>query len=58
MSGDRVVFAKGFGLANVETQAPVTPDTLFQIGSVTKTFTAAARAHGGVVRAPSLWIAR
>lgn len=40
--GDEVVWAKGFGLANVETAAPVTPDTLFQIGSVTKTFTAAA----------------
>src|SRR5437870_10003925 len=42
VSGDRVIFAKGFGLANVETDAPVTPDTLFQIGSITKTFTAAA----------------
>ena len=33
---------RGFGVANVETGAPVTPDTLFQIGSATKTFTAAA----------------
>ena len=40
--GDRVVWAKGFGLASAETNAPVTPDTLFQIGSVTKSFTAAA----------------
>lgn len=40
--GDRVVWTHGFGVANVETQAPVTPDTLFQIGSVTKSFTAAA----------------
>lgn len=40
--GDRVVWTKGFGVANAETQAPVTPDTLFQIGSVTKSFTAAA----------------
>jgi CubicO group peptidase (beta-lactamase class C family) len=40
--GDKVVWAKGFGVANTETGAPVTPDTLFQIGSVTKTFTAAA----------------
>lgn len=39
---DKVVFLKGFGTANVETNLPVTPDTLFQIGSVTKTFTAAA----------------
>lgn len=40
--GDEIVWAKGFGLANAETGAPVTPDTLFQIGSVTKAFTAAA----------------
>jgi len=38
---DRVVFMKGFGVASIETGAPVTPDTLFQIGSITKTFTAA-----------------
>jgi CubicO group peptidase (beta-lactamase class C family) len=41
VSGDRVVFAKGFGVANIETGAAVTPDTLFRIGSVTKMFTAA-----------------
>jgi CubicO group peptidase (beta-lactamase class C family) len=41
VSGDRVVFAKGLGLANVESGDPVTPDTLFRIGSVTKMFTAA-----------------
>jgi CubicO group peptidase (beta-lactamase class C family) len=40
--GDRVVWTKGFGVANADTQSPVTPDTLFQIGSVTKSFTAAA----------------
>jgi CubicO group peptidase (beta-lactamase class C family) len=42
ISGDRVVFARGFGVTNIETQVPVTTDTLFQIGSITKTFTAAA----------------
>ncbi|HET9532028.1 MAG TPA: serine hydrolase, partial [Blastocatellia bacterium] len=26
VSGDRVIYAKGFGVANVETSAPVTPD--------------------------------
>ncbi len=41
VSGDRVVFAKGFGVSNVETGAPVTPDMLFRIGSMTKIFTAA-----------------
>ena len=40
--GDRVVYARGFGLASTETKAAVTPDTLFQIGSATKMLTAAA----------------
>jgi CubicO group peptidase (beta-lactamase class C family) len=31
-----------FGVANVEANRPVTPDTLFQIGSVTKTYTGTA----------------
>ncbi len=39
---DRVVFLKGFGLRDVERGLPVTPDTLFGIGSATKTFTALA----------------
>jgi CubicO group peptidase (beta-lactamase class C family) len=38
---DKVIFAKGFGLANVEEQTPVTPETLFAIGSTTKAFTSA-----------------
>ena len=38
----RVVFAEGFGTANVETGAPVTADTVFQVGSVGKMLTAAA----------------
>jgi CubicO group peptidase (beta-lactamase class C family) len=41
VSGDRLVFAKGFGTANIETGAPVTPDMLFRVGSITKMFTAA-----------------
>ncbi|MFN2398892.1 MAG: serine hydrolase domain-containing protein [Gemmatimonadaceae bacterium] len=41
-SGDSVVFAEGFGVASVETKAQVTPDILFQIGSLTKVFTATA----------------
>jgi len=40
--GDDVVLAKGYGLADVEHEVPVTPETVFQIGSVTKQFTAAA----------------
>ncbi len=42
ISGGRVVFAKGFGVAGVETGAPVTPEMLFRLGSTTKMFTGAA----------------
>jgi CubicO group peptidase (beta-lactamase class C family) len=41
VSGDTVILAKGFGVASVETGAPVTPDMLFRLGSTTKMFTAA-----------------
>ena len=37
--GSEVVYAKGFGVASVETREPVTPATLFRIGSTTKMFT-------------------
>ncbi|HJQ32207.1 MAG TPA: serine hydrolase domain-containing protein [Pyrinomonadaceae bacterium] len=40
VSGERVVYAKGFGVADSETGRPVTADTLFRIGSTTKIFTA------------------
>jgi CubicO group peptidase (beta-lactamase class C family) len=33
-------YSTGFGVTNVEHPLPVTPDTLFQIGSISKTFTA------------------
>ena len=39
--GDRVDFARGFGVADVETGAPMRTDLLVQIGSVTKPMTAA-----------------
>src|SRR5262245_22168541 len=42
VSGDRLVFARGFGVSNVETGSTVTPDMLFRLGSTTKMFTAAA----------------
>jgi CubicO group peptidase (beta-lactamase class C family) len=42
VSGDRVIFARGFGVSSVETGAPVTTDMLFRIGSTTKMFTGAA----------------
>lgn len=40
--GDRVVFSNGYGVADVETGAPMTPDLLCRLGSTTKMFTAAA----------------
>jgi CubicO group peptidase (beta-lactamase class C family) len=39
---DRIVLAKGYGLANREQRTPATTATVFPIGSVTKQFTAAA----------------
>jgi CubicO group peptidase (beta-lactamase class C family) len=38
----QIVLAKGYGLANVEHQVPVKPETIFQSGSVGKQFTAMA----------------
>lgn len=42
ISGDKVVFAKGFGKTSAEGGSAVTPDTLFRMGSTTKMFTAAS----------------
>lgn len=39
---DQVVFARGYGLANLEDEVAVTVDTVFPIASITKQFTAAA----------------
>ena len=36
VSGDRSVLVKGFGVANIETGVPVTTDTLFRIGGMSK----------------------
>jgi CubicO group peptidase (beta-lactamase class C family) len=48
----RLVYTRGFGYRDVERQLPVTPDTLFPIGSCSKAFTATAIAlladHGKV----------
>jgi CubicO group peptidase (beta-lactamase class C family) len=40
--GGQVIRAQGYGLANVELQVPVSPETIFQSGSVGKQFTATA----------------
>lgn len=39
---NKVVFAEGFGFANLAANVPVTPQTRFRIGSLAKMFTAAA----------------
>lgn len=38
----KLVYAKGFGYANLETRSPVQPDSVFRIASVSKIFTAVA----------------
>ena len=40
--GDEVVFAEGFGVKELGREDPVDPHTLFQVGSVSKSFGAAA----------------
>ncbi|MCP5046678.1 MAG: beta-lactamase family protein [bacterium] len=42
IKNSEVVFAEGFGFANIERQIKVTPDTLFMLASVSKTITAVA----------------
>jgi CubicO group peptidase (beta-lactamase class C family) len=42
MRDGRVIKATGYGFANIELEAPVTPETIFQTGSVGKQFTATA----------------
>ena len=37
-----IVKKQGYGFANLETDTPVTPDTVFELASLTKQFTAAA----------------
>jgi hypothetical protein len=40
--GDRLVWARGYGYADLEKKIPATPQTLYGIRSITKTFTAVA----------------
>ena len=40
VKGDQIVYARGFGVKEVGRPDAVTPDTVFQIGSITKSFTA------------------
>lgn len=38
----KIVYSKGYGFANIENKVPVSPSTYFNIGSITKSFTALA----------------
>jgi len=38
----KIVKVRGYGIANLEHDVPVTPDTVFELASVTKQFTATA----------------
>lgn len=40
--GDDLVYAKGFGFADLENNIPAIAETVYRIGSITKSFTAAA----------------
>jgi len=40
VSKDKIIYSKGFGYRDMENKIPVTPNTLFAIGSCTKAFTA------------------
>jgi CubicO group peptidase (beta-lactamase class C family) len=39
---ERLVFAKGYGYADTSTKAPVTPDSIFRVASISKPITAVA----------------
>jgi CubicO group peptidase (beta-lactamase class C family) len=42
MKDGAALLRKGYGVADIELQVPISPDMIFRIGSVTKQFTAAA----------------
>jgi len=39
VAGDEVIYARGFGYRDIDEELPMTPDTLFAIGSTTKAMT-------------------
>ena len=38
MKGDSILFEKGYGVADIETKESISPKTLFNLGSISKTF--------------------
>ncbi len=45
VKGSEEVFMKGYGFADIENKVPVTPATVFELGSCSKAFTALAALH-------------
>jgi len=41
MEQGKVILSEGYGIANLEWNIPISPDTVFRVGSITKQFTAA-----------------
>ena len=37
---DHIIFSKGYGLADITLRTPITPQTIFNLGSISKTFVA------------------
>jgi len=42
VQGDEIVYSRGFGVQSLETQVPVTPESIFGVASVSKCFVATA----------------
>jgi CubicO group peptidase (beta-lactamase class C family) len=42
VQGDEIAYCQGYGVANIDSKQPVTTDTLFDLASLTKSFTALA----------------
>ena len=42
MKGDKIIFDKGYGIADIDTKVPIDGNTFFNIASVSKQFTAVA----------------
>ena len=42
IEGDQIVLSKGYGFADLKTKKPVTPETVFRAGSISKSFTSIA----------------
>ncbi len=42
MSGDKIIFDKGYGIADIDTKEPVSGETMFNVASISKQFTSVA----------------